>query len=50
MAEELGVPVLPVALDLRKTQMIDDLYDLVVKEFDRVDILCPIPTAVQRLS
>lgn len=39
MAEELGVRVLPVALDLRKSQMIDDLYDLVMKEFGRVDIL-----------
>ncbi|WP_347489801.1 SDR family oxidoreductase [Desulfoscipio sp. XC116] len=39
MAKELGVRMLPVALDLRKPQMIDDLYDLVMKEFGRVDIL-----------
>ncbi|WP_104372133.1 SDR family oxidoreductase [Desulfocucumis palustris] len=39
MAEELRVRVLPVALDLRKSQMIDALYDLVMKEFGRVEIL-----------
>lgn len=39
MEEELGVRVFAVALDLREPQMIDDLYDLVMKEFGRVDIL-----------
>ena len=39
MEEELGVKVLPARVDVSKPEEIDALYDLVLKEFGRVDIL-----------
>lgn len=39
MEKELGVKVLPARVDVKETSEIDALYDLVMKEFGRVDIL-----------
>ena len=39
MEDALGVKVLPARVDVSKPEEIDDLYDLVMKEFGRVDIL-----------
>jgi len=39
MEEELGVKVLPARVDVSKPEEIDALYDLIMKEFGRVDIL-----------
>ena len=39
MEKDLGVKVLPARVDVKNTDEIDALYDLVMKEFGRVDIL-----------
>jgi NAD(P)-dependent dehydrogenase (short-subunit alcohol dehydrogenase family) len=39
MQDELGIKVLPARVDVRKPQEIDALYDVVMKEFGKVDIL-----------
>jgi NAD(P)-dependent dehydrogenase (short-subunit alcohol dehydrogenase family) len=39
MESELGVKVLPARVDVSKPEEIDSLYDLVMQEFGRVDIL-----------
>jgi len=39
MEDELGVKVLPARVDVSKSEEIDELYDLVMKEYGRVDIL-----------
>ncbi len=39
MEKELGIKVLPARVDVKNTDEIDALYDLIMKEFGRVDIL-----------
>ncbi len=39
MESELGIKVMPARVDVSKPEEIDELYDLVMKEFKRVDIL-----------
>ncbi len=39
MSQELGVKVLPARCDITSEEEINDLFDLVMKEFGRVDIL-----------
>jgi NAD(P)-dependent dehydrogenase (short-subunit alcohol dehydrogenase family) len=39
MEDELGVKVLPARLDVSKPEEIDEFYDVVMKEYGRVDIL-----------